>query len=262
MIKHLQMGPVYIKSPGAIWIFNYLGLLFNSSKLMLALGGIVLIIYAIYFFRNKLWQKKWQGLISADMFIVLWFAVPLIIIAVKSIISVPVLTYRNLIICLPALILMTSRGIYNLPYKKRINDIVALTLCFVFLFHLLFVFKYYSKPQKDQFRQSVEYIVKNDANYPNSIVIGYAWHKQYFDYYFHKFNSPIKVSYNLGLAKDTTVFGRLIDTTKAKYIWYITGHVSIEKEFFEYISKKAEIIDEQQFYSASVMLLKPRKVVL
>jgi hypothetical protein len=226
---------------------------------MMALGAIFIIIFIVYFFRKKLWRKAEHKAISADLLLVLWLFVPLIIIGIKSIVSVPVLTYRNLIISLPAVILMVARGVNFLPLRDKFKDIVAFALCAVFLFHLIFVFKYYSVPQKDQFRQSVKQIVDDNDKYHNSLVIGFAWHKQYFDYYFRKSGSMIRTTANLGDAADTTELGRILAGTKSDYIWYISAHRVPEEKFIQYLRRKAELLDYTEYYSAEVRLLRVKK---
>jgi len=260
MWKHLTKGEIWIKPPGSITaIFvGYLHFSFNESKELLL---FVMMLYSFLFVRSlcnilkfKEHENSRMTLLSPNLLLVLWLIVPLAGVYMKSILSPPVLTFRNLIISLPAAYLLLSRSITQLPLRSRYNAIVATAIVGLLLFHLIFRLDYYSKPHKQQFREAVNFIVEQDHVYRDSLIIGYAWNREYFNYYFKRKGSERRVDVIGGEERDISNVAEVISIQDPPYIWYICAHRTPDGKFMHFLNKRLRFIDHKKFLGADVWL--------
>jgi len=189
MLKDLGRGAVWIKPPPSNAFFHYLEFLFNRSVTLLL---VVLTLYSFLLLRSlydivqRNEYESWKiTLSSPGWLLVLWLVVPFVGVYVESVLSTPVLTFRNLIISLPAAYLLLSRSITRLPLCPRNQVIITFVLVSLFFSHLVFSMNYYSQPHKQQFREAVGYVVERDSLYEDSLIVGYRV-KAYLDYYFER----------------------------------------------------------------------------
>lgn len=260
MWEHLNKGPIWIKPPGSITFafVRYLHFLFNKSKTLLL---FVLMLYSFLFVRslyNILKFKEYKNirtaLLSPGLLLVLWLIIPFVGVYIKSILSAPVLTPRNLIISLPAAYLLLSRSITQLPLRSRNKAIIAFVIVGLFLFHVIFRMDYYSEAHKEQFREAVGFIVEHDHLYKGSLIIGYAWSREYLNYYFERKGSDRRVYAMAGQEKDISNVAEVISTESPQYIWYIRAHRSPGVEFIDFLNRNLIFIDQKKFIGADVWL--------
>lgn len=258
MWEHLDKERLWIKLPGNIIItfVLYLRFLFNESKGLLL---FVMTLYSFLFLRSlynilKEYKNIRITLLSPSMLLVLWLIVPFIGVYIESSISTPVLTFRNLIISLPAAYLLLSRSITQLPLRSRYNTIVITAIVGLLLFHLISHMNYYSKPHKEQFREAVNYIVEHDYLYKDSLIIGYVLNREYFNYYFKRKNSDRRVNVIGGEEKDIPKIDEVISTENPLYIWYIWAHRIPDAKFIDFLNKRLTFIERKEFIKADVWL--------
>ena len=223
--------------------------------------------YSFLFLRsvyNILKFKEYKNIritfLSPGLLLVLWLIVPFVGVYIKSILSVPVLTHRNLIISLPAAYLLLSRSITQLPLRSRNKAIITFVIAGLFLFHLNFRMDYYSKPHKAQFREAVDFVVEHDHLYKDSLIIGYAWNREYFNYYFERKGSAKRVNVIGGEEKDISNVAKVISTENPQYIWFIRAHRTPDVEFIDFLNKSLTFIDYKKFIRADVRLFKNKQV--
>lgn len=266
MWEHLNKGPTWIKPPGTITFafVRYLHFLFNKSKTLLL---FVLMLYSFLFVRslyNILKFKEYKNirtaLLSPGLLLVIWLIVPFVGVYIKSILSTPVLTRRNLIISLPAAYLLLSRSITQLPLHSKNKAIITLVIVGLFLFHLIFHMDYYSKPHKEQFREAVGFIVEHDRLYKNSLIIGYAWNRDYFNYYFERKGSDRRVNVLGGQEKDISNVAEVISTENPQYVWYVRAHRGPDVAFIDFLNRNLIFIDHKKFIDADVWLFENKYV--
>lgn len=254
-----NMGMIaWIEPPKSIAFVYYLEFLFNKSRILLL---VVLMLYSFLVLRSLysiLKTKEYRNmrimLLSPGLLLVLWLIIPFVGVYIKSVLSAPILTYRNLIISLPAAYLLLSRSITQLPLCSRNQAIIAFIIVGLLLSHLIFSMDYYSKPHKEQFREAVDFIVKNDYLYEGSLIIGYAWSQDYFNYYFERKGSTRRINVRGGQEKDILNVAKLIRTENPQYIWYICAHRVPDAEFIDFLNKNLALIDYKKFIRANVWL--------
>jgi hypothetical protein len=105
-----------------------------------------------------------------------------------------VLTDRNLIVALPALLLLSARAIASLERRFEPGRWVAGVLLVALLFDLVIRRDYYTRATKWQYRQTAETILEQTAGQPERpFVVSGAWHPSYFDYYFGHGQGDVRV---------------------------------------------------------------------
>ena len=100
-----------------------------------------------------------QFLLSSQGILLLWLALPFLILFIVSLLIRPIITERYLIISLPAAYLLLARSLTALPLRPIARSILVWLLIFACLLHLINGAGYYSRPQKQQLREAVSFIV-------------------------------------------------------------------------------------------------------
>jgi hypothetical protein len=160
----------------------------------------------------------------------------------------------------PAAYLLTARAITQLPYRRAAVPLATLSLLGMIIYQLLWVQNYYTRPQKEQFREAVALIVENNLVYPDAPIIGWAWHKTYFDYYFTHWRSARRVDQLLGQQSDIAQAEAFIAAADSPYIWYIAAHRPPDPEFFSFLHSEMDIVLHQSFIKADVWLFEQKQI--
>jgi 4-amino-4-deoxy-L-arabinose transferase-like glycosyltransferase len=257
---HLTKGPpTWIQQPNLDAFRSFLKFSFNGrSEVLYCLLPFYLYFFGFSVYRlhsDKDWKEKFN-LGNPTFMVCLWLFVPFIIAYVKSTFSTPVLINRVLIISLPAVYLLLSRSITRLPIPRKFINFIVLGIITLLLLNNLFVKDYYTKPQKQQFREAVQYIVEKDIDNvaQTSIIAGYAWHKDYFNYYLDKYNSIKRVDIIAGKTDDIPRFSETIQKYNPEYFWYITGHRVPDKQFLDYLNNEYRLVISKEYRGAQARL--------
>jgi hypothetical protein len=247
----------WIKTPQFFnFLKGYLKFLFNKSN-MVSLTALVLYLYLFSRILQNIFKMRGISnlrtmLLSPDLLLVLWFIVPFAGMYIKSVISEPVLTNRNLIISLPAAYLLLSRAIILLPFRRNSQAVIVFVITCLLLSHTVFAAKYYTKPHKTQFREAVGYIVEHDHMYKNSIVIG---NSMVMNYYFKRKGSDKQIVAGLSKSKIKKEIGE----KNLQFIWYICGHHNCpEAGYIEYLNNNFTLIENKRFFDSEVWLFKAK----
>ncbi|MCK4794617.1 MAG: glycosyltransferase family 39 protein [Desulfobacteraceae bacterium] len=260
MYRHLSMGPIYIKLQNNIILTGgyYLYFLFNRSLVLpcLALGMyLFLLVHSLRKIPKSGWYNPSKAVFfTPGMFLLLWLLVPFAGVYIKSMISAPVLTNRNLIISLPAAYLLLSRCLTQLPISSRKQVIITCVIVALFLSDLTLRMDYYSKPHKAQFREAAGVIVDRDHLYEDSMIIGYTHAAEYLDYYFRKMGCHRRVSLIGGQEKDIPKVAAAIAAEKPKYVWYVHAHRIPESQFMKFLHENLKFLSHKNFVGAKVYL--------
>lgn len=250
----------WIKSPEFIsFLKGYIEFLFNNSNTIVLIVTMLysyLLIHNLYsLFKNKSYKHIRQLLLFPGTILLFWLTMPFIIMFIKSILSSPILTYRNLIISLPAGYILLARSITQLPIISK-NRTLIYTICIttgLLLYHLVFTLNYYSKPHKTQYRKAVYYVIDNDNNLNNSIVASSYGHL--LKYYFIQkgYQKQILVG---GGPFSYSAIAKTVNEKRPYYIWYINGHNFPTEEYAHFLYKNFDLslITHRRFLGVDVWL--------
>ncbi|MEI6126406.1 MAG: glycosyltransferase family 39 protein [Pseudomonadota bacterium] len=221
----------------------------------------ILALFCIFWFvrlrKNVLAKEKAESTERPDSFFLLasWYCVPLAAAYARSIFSTPILTPRNTIIVLPALIVMMARGAAGFKHK----DLTAALTSLLFIAGLCSLFitnDYYRKITKEQFRETAQVVLDNKKIADHSIIAACAWSPYYFDYFFEQSGAPYRVSGIYRSKEDVSALDTLVKESGKKYVWYLIGAKNPEPEFLEHLKSNYTVLGNSRFTGCGVFLLK------
>ncbi|MAE72379.1 MAG: hypothetical protein CME06_18155 [Gemmatimonadetes bacterium] len=274
MLGHVGKHSPWIRplATDAFLSFIYYG--FNSAP---KLGWVAILLYVSLFATTLIDRRRGRagvgvrriGGIAPGLLLVLWLVIPFGGAYLKSILSVPVLSFRNMVISLPALYILLARSITRLPLRGIGQAVVAGGLVCVLLWHLIFGIDFYGPPPrpvegeragafKQQFREAVWYITDREEEYPDSFVIGLTAYRALFDYYFERADSPLRVEAMGGHKGDIERIRGKIEERAPRYVWHIAAHARLAPEFLEAMAADMHEVEHKLFYRAEVRLYERR----
>lgn len=257
MLEHLGKERIWIKKEWVLPTMSFLYHFFNKSKV---LTSMVLTLYLINPIRNLLKNLKERRLKIESSFqtslLFLWLILPFILTFAKSLISTPVITVRNLIVSLAPAYLLFARAVTQLGVKRTLKVLIIAFILIFSILHLIFGIKYYSRPQKEQFREAVYFVAENYTLFPDSLIIGFAWSKEHLNYYFRRKGFEKEVDFILGEQEDIQKLKEIISKRRPHHIWFIRAHRVPNVKFIEFIKENFLPLLHSRFLGSDVYLFK------
>ncbi|MGQ9619205.1 MAG: glycosyltransferase family 39 protein, partial [Candidatus Aminicenantia bacterium] len=252
-----QMGKehFWIKKGWVLRTVFFLYHFFNRSKILF-ITVLCLLTASIFVSFLRAYKKRriFLGISFNTLILILWLTIPFILTFAKSLVSTPVITIRNLIVSLPPAYLLFARSITELWKSKILRISVVSAISILSLFHLSFSLHFYSKPQKEQFREAVHFLSENYFLFENSLIIGYAWGRRQFEYYMGREGFKGGIELILGEEKDIPELIKILDERKPRYIWYLWAHRVPDKNFMNFIFKNFHLLIRSRFIGSEVFL--------
>ncbi len=224
------------------------------------MGILALLLFAYLIFHglaalHRSGAGAWKSLLlSAEALLAYWLLVPFAIVYLISLVWTPMLTQRNLIILLPPVYLLLARAITQFPFSRGWRAGIALLLASVPLYHMVFVQGYYRYPHKEQYREAVRYVIDHYTEGSPSLIVGYAAYPEYFDYYFERFGSELRIDLVAGRSRDVKTLTTLLTHAKPERLWYISAHKTPSAAFLELLEREMLLLDKKSFLGAEVRL--------
>jgi len=234
----------WIPAPGLASVGLYLKFLLNESRtlpcLAAAVGVCALVRVALARRGSEPVTERKIGGLAPSVLLALWLAVPFAGAVAASYLAFPLLTNRNLIVCLPAAYLLLARAIAVLASGWRLALLAGGALLFL-LGHLLFVGRFYRVPAKEQFREAVARVVASDpAPGGGVVVLGRAYYREYFDYYFEQLGSPRRVDLRAGGDDSLGETRAFLERARPRRVWLLRGHRVVSPAFLALLRSRYE----------------------
>ncbi|MFN2218530.1 MAG: glycosyltransferase family 39 protein, partial [Anaerolineae bacterium] len=141
----------WIPRPTVYSLLSYAGFLFGNSLVLVLLAAEafgLLIWTRLRAVRRPIRTRLGQRLLDPTIILLIWLTVPVSAAFLKSLVSTPVFTDRNLIICLPAAYLLLAHFVFVLPGSMRISptllSVGAVLLSFGLAAEVILRMDYYS----------------------------------------------------------------------------------------------------------------------
>ena len=207
ILKTTEMKSIWIQMPSLDVYTQFFKDFFGQSETILFFIVPLIIFYFIKLFDENQNQKNTINPIEDKnifSFIVLflWILITIIIPLIRTYTSLPMLVNRYFINILPAVLIMISIALSMINNKTVKYGMISILFVFS-LSDIIIVKKYYTQPNKSQFREASEFVKSNSK--PNEII--YSSLSWYFNYFFNEpkiidkpFNSIISETKN-----DTTL---------------------------------------------------------
>lgn len=256
----------WIDPPRASALTKYFEFIFGRSG---ALQVLVLTLFSLLLLRawnNVKSATPTTALVSASPGALLsaWVAVPFTGAYLFSAFSTPLLVPRYLIISLPATYLLLSRAITRNFSSHKIQATIALGLAGISIGQLLFARDYYTKPHKEQWRETVQFVTADEQ--PSSLIaycVGVAWEapigilrEEYFNYYFRRQHSHRLVQVKACKSSDLPALESLLERRDYHYLYFLYGHKKPESEVLRYLYDEFELVRHRQFIKSGAYLFR------
>ena len=271
--SHQHLGPQNPVPGSGIFVsfFDYISAMFSHGRvrapLSKAAAGAALAAMALVFLRGaRAWRKAPKNpvrrriLWARGILLAGWLLLPFLLAFFKSTTSTSVFTHRNLTISLPAVYLLTARGLWLLPLPKRpvSHAVLAAVLLGAMLGRVLVFSGYYSFPHKDQFREAVDFVMQRQASPKGALVVGFGHNDATYRYYFKRYGVEHRLDLWAGREKDISELERLLEESRARYVWYLTADPYPDQTFAEYLNTHFTGQLKQEFSGVTVYLLEHR----
>lgn len=174
----------------------------------------ILNVYKIKSDKTSLLSAFNEKGIGSFIILLIWIFVTLLIPYVASFVKLPMIVSRYFIIVLPAIILMVAKGL-DLIKSQSLQITILVTVVFLSFTDIVFVKKYYSVPNKTQFREATDFIKQNNTK-NEKVVSSLGW---YLPYFFQNKNIGIEEK-----PLDEFVSSMSNNQNNLKSFWYFDGH--------------------------------------
>lgn len=195
---------------------------FGSSEMVLTILGLLVVLYFVRLASlNDTVKISYEFVINDKkvfcfVIMAIWMSTVLLIPLIRSYLSIPMIISRYFIVVLPAVLILLSISISQI--KNKIVQITVVLLLFVFsATDTLIVKKYYSVPNKAQFREATTFI-KTNSKGKEPVVTSLGW---YMPYFFKDEKSEVMI---VDKSLEVYLAEMQQDSTKIKPFWYIDGH--------------------------------------
>lgn len=220
-IKTSEMTSIWIQMPTLDVYTQFFKDFFGQSELVLFFIVTLLILFFIHLFKVKNSEKfainpNEDKLVFSFFILFVWILVTLFLPLVRTYTSLPMLVNRYFINILPAVLIIVAIGLDFVKNQIVRYAVVAIIVLFS-VTDIVIVKKYYTQPNKTQFREVTEFIKKNNSS-NDPIVTSLSW---YFPYFLN--NDSIK-STIVDFTLDNYVNEMIKDSTKSKSFWYVDAH--------------------------------------
>lgn len=190
----------------------------SEMVLFLVIPLIVLYVFSIYRIKDEkssLLNVFNEKRVSNFIILIVWIFVTLLIPYVASFVKLPMIVSRYFIVILPAIILIIANGLYLIK-SKSIQFIVLIAIVFLSISDTVFVKRYYSVPNKTQFREATDFI-KQHKPIDEKVVSSLGW---YLPYFFQ--NEKVEI---VEKPLDEYVLAMHNNQSSLKSFWYFDGHI-------------------------------------
>ncbi len=223
-------GPIYITLPSFFDFFRWIRLVLANSNLVLLLFSLT---FAFAVFKKN---HAFQSPISFWM-LSLWLFLPWVIAYIISAFLFPVLTFPNMIIALPAMLILLAAVPLMVSHSRVLFLGWILIVTSFNIYDLFFDRQFFHSPQKQEIREAV-YHLNQEANVDELIFVT-AWDIDYLNYYLNHFGSDLHATSLIYEESDLSKIKSALENENHTQFWHIILHrrpqdalqVRLEEEF-------------------------------
>ena len=156
ILEHMHTDGYWMETPKPLFFFSYMKAFVLSPFLHKIFFALLLLTFIYMYF-----DKKYK---SSTIILFIWVVIGFLLPYIKSVSGFSILIERNMIIVIPALIVLIAYGIYLLK-NYWIKGSLLVIIIFFALYHI-YRMEYYEKITKDQFRETLQNIVRINHEIP------------------------------------------------------------------------------------------------
>jgi len=167
------------------WLFGNADVPARTAAAVVALGGWAMVVRKGDKSANIRWATT--GLVIA------WLVMPGMVAFVKSLLSTPALTNRNILPSAPAAFLLIAVAVRHFPGKSVVQALVFAGILGTSVWDLVVVKSYYQTPTKEEYRDAVKAV----AVHAPDALFARCGIKAHFAYYLKQYGSEAEIDKNL-----------------------------------------------------------------
>lgn len=253
------LGQFRDKPPGTPPLADYLNFLFRPHLgLQLAVGALFLLGLLVAWSNvRRAWSGRSIDPLLPGGLLLAWAIIPFALAALVSEYYAPILTVRNLIIALPAAYLLVSRTVTRVLTAAPAQLVVVVGLATLSLAQL-FSMDYYTEPRKQQVREAVEFVTRNER--PGTLVVHCGVGPEA-NYYYRKQGSDRSRTEHLAACKneDMQEIEQRVESGDYRYVVFVRAHLRPEEELFEALDEEFEPVRREKLVGAGARLYEVRQ---
>lgn len=220
-IKTTEMTSIWIKMPTLDVFTQFFKDFFGESEIIVFLVSILLVLFFIQLSKanssyNLQLNPNNDKFVFAFFVSFVWIFTTLALPLIRTYTSLPMLINRYFINILPAVLIIISIGLSTIKNKIVSYGFLSVIIIFSFI-DIAFVKKYYTVPNKAQFREATNFVKSHNLN-KEPVVTSLGWYMPFFlkngKTNFEIIEKPLDVYFD----------EMQQDSTKVKPFWYIDGH--------------------------------------
>ncbi len=189
--------------------------------------------------------------------VALWAFTPYAVTWLQSVLATPVLSNRNLLISAPAIYLLVGRAITALPLRSRVQ--AGLAVVVVAIAGISFSSKnYYSKPNRQQYRELVQYVVDHEDEAPKAAII-VTGQPAHFNYYLDRLEASQRANISASSEDDLVKVKKLLEEENPRSIWRLRAGKNVDSPVDAFLAERFSVADEQELYGVGLTLYKRAK---
>ena len=221
ILKTTEMTSIWIQMPPLDAYNQIFKDFFGQSEFVIICVLLMVILYFIKLFdknsvQNFAINPIEDKLIFSFVILFTWILITMLLPLIRTYTSLPMLVNRYFIALLPAIIILVSIGLYYVK-SSIVRYSILSTIVLFSITDIIIVKNYFRSPNKTQFREVSQYIIKNnDKN--NPVVTSLSW---YFPFFLN--NETVKNTL-IDSSLDAYVNEMIQDSTKIKSFWYVDAH--------------------------------------
>jgi uncharacterized membrane protein len=237
----------FIPNPGIMDLYRLL--LFLTSYGGKVFGVLVAIIYlaaagvGLRILASR-WRLSWRSLETwRPALLASCLLLPVLLDVSVSHFGKQVFNYRYLLICLPALTVLTAFGLSQLSSQRALTA----SLAAVVVLSMATVWRYYAKP-KENWRGATQYVLSNSR--PNDTLISYPWYAQHpIRYYQAQLQPPANA-----LRVVPAQFYSPAAVSRTEIVWLLSCREDVYLRLFRNNLSQAYRFHQQWRYDGAILL--------
>ncbi len=216
-------GKSWMGTPKYSAFFDFLS--FAAPSAILVIAAAVVVGATAYALSARSQRPLASALPVRELLLLAWFVLPPLLLILKSRFSTSAFTTRNLIASVPAAALLAGQGFALVLRTQNAQRLfpVALSGC-----ALLAPSIFPRGPgHNEQFREAAAFAIARtpDNREAKALVFASAWKGDYFDHYFARAGSRMRVSGTVNTPEQVEAARKLLSKKKACQVWLVWGHV-------------------------------------
>jgi uncharacterized membrane protein len=243
----------WLTAPSLVQVALVFPWFFNGSA-AIAILSVVFSLYALFVrSEKKKGLSKLLRAIEPVSLLACLIVVPLIMTFAFSHLVKPLFQQRYLLIVLPPLIILTARGLIVLLRKESLQVMAIVLILILGTGDLIFRTQYYTKPNRDQFREAAQLVTDHWNLYPG-VIITCTWNTGYYDYYFKRLGFEHRVAALAAEAEDVEMILDHMADRQVQYLWFLTGSRNPDPDLIGNLNDRFLLHLQKEFIGTEVRL--------